>query len=364
MSIDVGAPHEGFIMNVTVKDGVPDGKSELLSPDNVQIASLTFVKGILTGECVLNDYDGVKFFEGYLVNGYREGKGKEYDENGEFIFEGFYKQGKRMNIVELKEMKGYWKEMNEENKVISICKKNENDGICYFYSNGEIDKVSEWMNGEEVNVLKRFEGEKMIEFVHGVKRYEGEYRDSIKYNYPSEGNGKEYDTDGRSLIYQGQYWNGKRQGQGKEYVNHQLNLNCIWIKGYSSHRILRFSIIWLFICIIYSFCLIPSVGMTLLVTDFLLLWLLWRYNPVFSVVLRIVVKRSETTPRNHDSSSDPRIFTSFLNWLELIHILNSLVPVLIVISSFQKHSIVENCFGSDTTTSLIILSGMCNDHSI
>ena len=76
MSIDVGAPHEGFIMNVTVKDGVPDGKSELLSPDNVQIASLTFVKGVLTGECVLNDYDGVKFFEGYLENGYREGKGK------------------------------------------------------------------------------------------------------------------------------------------------------------------------------------------------------------------------------------------------------------------------------------------------
>ena len=62
--------------------------------------------------------------------------------------------------------------------------------------------------------------------------------------------------------------------------------------------------------------------------------------------------------------SDPRIFTSFLNWLVLIHILNSLVPVLIVIYSFQKHSVVENCFGSDTATSLVILSGMCNDHSI
>ena len=38
------------------------------------------------------------------------------------MFDGFFKEGKRMNIVELKEMKGYWKEMNEENKVISICK--------------------------------------------------------------------------------------------------------------------------------------------------------------------------------------------------------------------------------------------------
>ena len=166
------------------------------------------------------------------------------------------------------------------------------------------------------------------------------------------------------MIYQGQYWNGKRQGQGKEYVNHQLNLNCIWIKGYSSHRILRFSVTWFFICIICSFYLIPSVGMTLLITDFLLLWLLWRCNPVFSVVLRSVVKRSETTPRNHDSSSDPRIFIFLLNWLTFIHILNSLIPVLIVISSFQKHSIVENCFGSYPATSLTILSGKCNDHSI
>ena len=88
------------------------------------------------------------------------------------------------------------------------------------------------------------------------------------------------------------------------------------------------------------------------------------YNPAFSVVLSNVVRRSETTSRNNDSSSDPRIFTSFLKCLILIHFLNSLVPVLIVISSFQKHSIVENCFGSDTAISLVILSGKCNDHSI
>ena len=367
MSIDVCAPHKGFIMNVTVKDGVSDGKSELFSPEYVQIASLTFVKGVLTGECVLNDYDGVKFFEGYLKNGYREGKGKEYDEKGEFVCEGFYKHGKKLKMEPMKEMKGYWKKLNEKNEVISICKKNEkneNDGICFFYVNGKIDKVSEWKNGKELNVLKRFEGKKMIEFEDGVKRYEGEYRDSMTDGYCREGNGKEYDTDGKSLIYQGQFWNGKRYGQGKEYINHQLRHNCIWVKGYSSHRILRFSVIWFFICIICSFYLIPSVGMTLLITNLLLLWLLWRYNPAFSVVLRNVVKRSETTPRNHDSSSDPRIFTFLLNWLAFIHCLNSLIPVLIVISSFQKHSIVENCFGSDTATSLIILSGMCNDHSI
>ena len=94
-------------------------------------------------------------------------------------------------------------ERNDGNEVISICEKNdkfENDGICYFYVNGKIDKVSEWKNGEELNVLKRFEGKKMIEFVNGVKRYEGEYRDSMTDGYLREEKGEEYDIDGEDMI--------------------------------------------------------------------------------------------------------------------------------------------------------------------
>ena len=76
------------------------------------------------------------------------------------------------------------------NEVVSICQKDDkcrNDGICHFYSNNDIDKISEWQNGEEVSVLKRFN-----EFVNRVKRYEGEFRNSIKQNYPREGEGEEY----------------------------------------------------------------------------------------------------------------------------------------------------------------------------
>ena len=166
-------------------------------------ASLTFVDEIANGACTLYDSIGRLYFEGYFVNGYREGRGKEYDENGNVIFDGFFKEGKRMNIVELKEMKGYWKEMNEDNEVISICKKDEegrNEGICYFYSNGEIDRISEWKNEEELNVLKRFEGNKMIEFVNGVKRYEGEYQDSMIDGYLREGEREEYDIDGQDVM--------------------------------------------------------------------------------------------------------------------------------------------------------------------
>ena len=138
--------------------------------------------------------------------------------------------------------------------MISICQKDDecrNDGICYFYVNGNIDKVSEWKNGEELNVSKRFEGKKMTEFVNGVKRYEGEYKDSIKHNYPREGKGKEYGTDGKSLIYQGQFENGKRQGKGISYRNGDVLYDGMWMKGHrrgfslSIHIVLEIAVITL-----------------------------------------------------------------------------------------------------------------------
>ena len=210
--LDVDSPHKGYSIQTVLENGKMNGESRILNEKNVEVASLVFVDGSANGPCKLYDEEGSIVFEGYLKNGYREGKGKEYDENGNVIFEGFYEEGKRMNIVELKEMKGYWKEMNEKNEVISICQKDEegnNDGICYFYSNGDIDRISEWKNGKELNILKRFEGKKMIEYVNGMKRYEGEYRDSMKRNYPREGNGEVYDTYGEGVIYLGCYKSNK-----------------------------------------------------------------------------------------------------------------------------------------------------------
>ena len=265
VSVDVDSPHAGYMIRGKLLNGVLNGKCELLNRNCKVIGSFNFVDGIVNGVCRINDENGILFFEGNMKNGYREGYGIEYDLNGNVIYEGLYKQGKRMNVVAMKEMKGYWKEMNEEGELISICHKNkkyENDGICYFYVNGAINKVSEYKNGEEVNVLKRFEGKKMIEFVNGVKRYEGEYRDSMTDGYIREGNGKEYDVKGKNVIYEGEFWNGKRQEQEKlnhkgngMYNRHGLNIT-IWI-------IIIISIIMItFLCVFFF-----EMGIILLVVD-------------------------------------------------------------------------------------------------
>ena len=371
LSISVESPHRGYSIQTTLINGMLNGKSSILNEENIEIASLVYVDGIASGPCILYDEKGVIFFEGYLKNGYREGRGIEYNEKGEVVFDGFFKEGKRMNIVELKEMKGYWKEMNEENEVISICKKNEeneNDGICYFYSNGRIDKVSEWKNGEEVIVLKRFEGKKMIEFENGVKRYEGEYRDSIKHNYPREGEGEEYDENGKSLVYKGYYWNGIRQGNGIVYENGTKVYDGMWIWGYRLNRVTWICIIIMIILVLISFLSLFYAGITILVLDVIFWTVLWFYFPSIQSILYHSINRNGKTSqikKDLESTKQLNILSLCFLLVILINVIFAIIPLSFIIASYMKNqSALEHCLGYSIGSSLIIDSNSCNDDNI
>ena len=71
----------------------------------------------------------------------------------------------------------------------------------------------------------------MIEFVNGLKQYEGEYKDSIENDYCREGKGKEYDMNNGSLIYNGSFSNGKRHGEGILYENGKIVYDGKWENG-------------------------------------------------------------------------------------------------------------------------------------
>ena len=238
-TIAVDSPHKGYSIQTNMKNGKMNGESRILNSDHIEIATLVFVDGVAKGPCKLCDDDGRLFFEGCLENGYREGKGKELDEKGIVVYDGLFKKGKRENISACKEKAGYWKEVNDNNEIISICQKNDkfqNDGICYFYSNGCINRVSECKNGEEVSVVKQFEGKKMTEFVNGVRQYEGEYKDSFEDNFPREGKGKEYDINNQSLVYNGSFSNGKRHGEGILYKDGKIIYDGKWDNGIQANN--------------------------------------------------------------------------------------------------------------------------------
>ena len=77
---------------------------------------------------------------------------KIYDEPHSKWIEGYYENGRFLNMVRLSEMDGYWLEYDEGNHLKSICKKDRNgryEGICYYYENDIMMRISEWHEGRE-----------------------------------------------------------------------------------------------------------------------------------------------------------------------------------------------------------------------
>ena len=137
-----------------------------------------------------NSYTHKLIFEGEFKNGERNGKGKEYDYLGKVEFEGEYLNG-------------------------------EKNGKGKEYSLDDIIFEGEYLNGEKNGKGIKYISRDKIEF-------EGEYKDGKKWS------GKEYDLkepvfyelkDGkgffkqyyRDYFFEGEYYNGERNGKGKEY---------------------------------------------------------------------------------------------------------------------------------------------------
>ena len=204
-TIIVGAPHSDYKITTHLKNKRMDGESRLFSEKNVLVAKLTFVDGIANGPCTLYDENGALFFEGSFVNGYRQGKGKEY-ENDIVVYEGLFEKGKK--LVKMTEMDGYWKEYDNSKNLHSVCKKDEegrNDGVCFFYENGEISRLSEWHEGKETP----FNGHFRLYDETNRKWIEGEYKDGVR-----NGESREYDENGIK-VFEGYYENGKKSNMAR-----------------------------------------------------------------------------------------------------------------------------------------------------
>ena len=106
-------------------------------------------------------------------------------------------------------------------------------GIGYFYSHNDIQRVSRWKDGAEIEVMKSFSNNnKMIEYSHGVKVYEGEFENSLQRNYCRYGKGMEFLPDGTTAIYNGYYKDGKRNGAGIVYRNNKAIYDGLWVDGH------------------------------------------------------------------------------------------------------------------------------------
>ena len=283
VDVDVGYPHRGYHIQTTLKNKKMNGKSTILSKNDVIVAKLTFENGVASGPCTLYDDSGILFFRGYFENGYRHGRGTEYDEEGNEIFSGYFSQGKRLKLEAVANKKGYWKEVDHKNRMVRVFKKDDNgeySGINYIYSDGNIKRISKWKSGKEVQLIKQFNGSKMIEYKNGQKCYSGGFVNDLDADYSRNGEGEEYDKNGKTVVFKGHYRNGVRHGQGMVYSNNAVKYKRTWIAGHSKPALLA-TLIIIFAIVIAAYLLDIYCGLVLTAILWLLLLIRWKAPKLF-----------------------------------------------------------------------------------
>ena len=342
----VGAPHEGYTIETQLENNKMNGESSIISDEEIKVAKLFFQDGIANGPCTLYDSLGKLFFTGRFVNGYRSGRGKEYDTQGNVVFDGFFREGKKMKVYPVNEMKGYWKELADDNsdRVLSVSKRDDygrKEGICFQYdAKGKITRVSEWNEDKEVSLLKQFIGDQMIEYKNGVKRYEGGFVDSLYLNYKRQGKGAAYDKNGRAVIYKGYYNLGKRHGRGISYHHREVRYDGEWMYGMTKRcfytMIVSIVILWLLVVI--GVCMFSLyVGIALLILLLICLGIyLFNLRPLRKLTLRCGLDHKITQIMNK-----PHVNISKYSF-ELTGRLDGLALL-------QSIEIGHNCFGSVQT---------------
>ena len=98
-------------------------------------------------------------------------------------------------------------------------KKGMKDGKCFEYRNEVLMRECVYEKNKMKEVLREWKGDVMIEYDKGMRVYEGGWKGSIEDGFVQEGEGKEYDDDGKQLVYSGGFVNGIREGMGRILKN-------------------------------------------------------------------------------------------------------------------------------------------------
>ena len=184
-----------------------------------------------------------------------DGNSTEHDTSDSKQSEGNNESGNR--FIPLKYMKGYWEELDNEGKIVRICQidaEGKYSGLSYQYRENQIIRVSRWEKDEEREPLKLFQNGIMTEYKDGKKCYSGGYIPSLKLNYPRQGKGEEYDTDGETLLYMGNFVKGKRDGHGKLFKHSMAVYDGEWKKGMKKFYY------YLYLVLTLAFMLLTSVA--------------------------------------------------------------------------------------------------------
>ena len=181
----------------------------------------------------------------------------------------------------------------------------------------------------------------MTEYRSGHKRYEGGYLNSLEKNYPRNGHGKEYETDGVSLSFEGWYLNGNRYGEGISYKKRTVHRKTMWIYGHSKGEIffyLALLAIILTAATIICFYYNTICGVIVLLASIILLVTLYRF---LFCNKYIVIKKAKDINRASSKAETIVVLSSSCNKVSELYLWS--------FKLLKYLEIGDDCFGSVKT---------------
>ena len=194
-----------------------------------------FVMGFIKNECVYEKGMKKRVIREFVAGGLM----RLFDDNGKKVYEGVW-FGDMMNgyVIHprMEEMKGYYKELNEKQELLSVSEYDEygllKNGKCFEYEGGRLVRECEYKNGVMMRVLREWKGKCMIEYDENAMRvYEGGFGGDMMKGFIREGKGSEYGSDGESALYVGRWKNGLRDGYGSEFHSGSVLYIGEWKNG-------------------------------------------------------------------------------------------------------------------------------------
>ena len=228
---------EEYEMRVSMKEGKKEGTGLLLRKNGTLFMRMMFVNDECEGEVTKKNKYGRTVLKGRVSKGRKEGMWIEYDDYGNEKWKGLYRNGvMNMSLKDQEEMKGFFKEMNDNGELLSVSEYDEDgllkNGKCFEYEGGRLVRECEYKNGVMMRVLREWKEECMIEYDdNGMRVYEGGFEGDMMKGFVREGEGCEYGIDGKSVLYVGGWKNGLRNGYGSEFCGHNPVYIGEWKNG-------------------------------------------------------------------------------------------------------------------------------------
>ena len=226
---EVVFPYNSTFQSASNSDDLNNGKVNVLSEDNVLLASLRYDDNKLHGLCKYYE-NGVVNKEYIYENGKKEGWSREG--NREFLYKNDCKVSELIPVINGgSRLEGYVYEVdietNKRLRCFAMDSRHRINGIGYIFNDGKLVRKVQYKKNKEIMDLVVFEGNDMIEKdINGNEIYKGGYRiDHENVNFVREGYGREKRHE---CVYEGNWKNNKKEGYGKMYDKETLLYEGMW----------------------------------------------------------------------------------------------------------------------------------------